>query len=150
MDSIIHCKATLNCSQGQSFAMFANNAHIQTWLAQIADVEPRVGGKYELFWDADNRAVNSTIGCKITAIEPDKLLCFEWKGPEQFAHFMNAANPLTHVCVFFSPIGDGGNATEIHLIHTGWRSDEAWAQARAWFESVWENALSALKKQIDH
>lgn len=129
--------------------MFTKNASIQTWLAQIADVEPCVGGKYELFWDADNREINSTIGCKITAIEPDTLLCFEWKGPVQFAHFMNIADPLTHVVVSFSAICDDENATEIHLVHTGWKSDENWEEARAWFEKVWRNALFALSKEID-
>jgi len=149
MDRIIHCKVYLKCSQRQAFEMFTKNTHIQSWLAQIADVEPCVGGKYELFWDANNRDINSTIGCKITAIEPDKLLCFEWKGPAQFAHFMNAAEPLTHVSVFFSSINDCGRATEIHLVHTGWGSDEDWDQARKWFEKVWENALAILKNEID-
>ena len=149
MDRMIHCKVKLNCSRRQAFEMFTKNAHIQTWLAQIAEVEPYAGGKYELFWDAENREINSTMGCKVTAIEADQLLCFEWKGPAQFAHFMNAADPLTHVSVFFSPISDGENATEIHLVHTGWRSDDDWERAREWFEGVWENALASLRTAAD-
>lgn len=149
MDKMIHCKVKLKCSQRQAFEMFADNSHIQTWLARLADAEPWVGGKYELFWDADHRKINSTMGCKVTAVEPGKLLCFEWKGPAQFAHFMNGADPLTHVSVFFSPAGDGENATEIHLVHTGWRSNEEWESAREWFEGVWENALAALKRGLE-
>lgn len=57
--------------------MFTVNSEKQSWLAESADVELYVGGKYELFWDANNRCINSTIGCKITAIEDNKLLCFE-------------------------------------------------------------------------
>lgn len=149
MDRIIHCKVRLNCSQKQSFEMFTKNSNIQTWLAETADVEPYVGGKYELFWDADNKKINSTIDCKITAIENDKLLCFEWKGPAQFAHFMNTAEPLTHVSVLFFPNCDDENSTEIHLVHTGWRNDENWEKARKWFESVWTNALDNLKKEVN-
>lgn len=147
MDRIIHCKVKLNCSQQQAFEMFTKNSNIQSWLAEVADVEPYVGGKYELFWDVNNKEINSTIGCKITAIENNKLLCFEWKGPVQFAHFMNTAEPLTHVTVLFNP--DNDNSTEIHLIHTGWRSDENWEKARLWFDSVWTNALNNLKNKVN-
>lgn len=149
MNRIINCKVKLNCSQRQAFELFTKNAYIQTWLAEIADVEPHVGGKYELFWDTDNRQINSTIGCKITVIEPDKLLCFEWKGPAEFASFINDADPLTHVSVFFSALCDGENTTEVYLVHTGWRSDENWDKAREWFERVWENALAGLKGEVE-
>lgn len=94
------------------------------------------------------RYINSTIGCKITAIEDNKLLCFEWKGPVQFAHFMNTAEPLTHVTVIFIPDCDNDNFTEVHLIDTGWRSDENWEKARLWFDSVWRNALDNLKNIV--
>ncbi|MFT4147005.1 MAG: SRPBCC domain-containing protein [Mobilitalea sp.] len=148
MDRIIHCKVRLNCSRQQSFEMFTKNSNIQLWLADSADIEPYVGGKYELFWDIDNKKINSTIGCKITALESNKLLCFEWKGPEQFSHFMNIAEPLTHVTVLFIPDYENDNLTEIHLIHTGWKSDENWEKARIWFEYVWINALENLKNKV--
>ncbi len=148
MDKIIHCKVRLNCSRQQSFEMFTKNSNVQTWLANSADIEPYVGGKYELFWDTDNKKINSTIDCKITAFEINKLLCFEWKGPEQFSHFMNIADPLTHVSVLFIPDYENDNITEIHLIHTGWKSDENWEKARSWFEAVWINALDNLKNKV--
>ncbi len=146
MDRIIHCKVRLNCGQQKAFEMFVDKSNVQSWLAETADIEPYAGGKYELFWDAENKKSNSTLNCKITAIQINKLLCFEWKGPEQFAHFMNTADPLTHVSVFFTP--DQDNSTEVHLIHTGWRSDENWEKARIWFEAVWTNALDKLKIKV--
>ncbi len=149
LDKIIHCKVHLNGSQKQSFEMFTNSTKVQSWLAESADIEPYVGGKYELFWDLVNKNINSTIGCKITAIENNKLVCFEWKGPVQFAHFMNTAEALTHVSVLFIPDNDNDNATEVHLIHTGWGSDDDWVKARMWFSSVWINALDKLSKSED-
>lgn len=127
--------------------MFTKNSNIQAWLANETDIEPYAGGNYELFWDVDNKEINSTIGCKITVFETNKLLCFEWKRPEQFSHFMNTADPLTHVTILFIPEND--NVTEIHLIHTGWKSDENWEKARTWFESVWTNALEGLEKVVE-
>ena len=148
MDKIIHSKVRLNCSLQQSFEMFVNNLNVQTWLAENADIEPYIGGKYELFWDADHKEINSTLGCKITAIEQNRLLCFEWKGPAHFAYFMNVAEPLTHVSVLFIPDYNHDNVTDLHLIHTGWRNDENWDKAREWFEMVWANALDRLKNKV--
>jgi uncharacterized protein YndB with AHSA1/START domain len=126
--------------------MFTVNEKLESWLTEEADVEPRVDGKYELFWNPEDKRYDSTIGCKITAIEQDKFLSFEWKGPKQYNDFMNSADPLTHVVVFFIP-GDG--FTEVQLIHSGWRSSPEWAQARQWFEQAWNVTLEALKKQIN-
>lgn len=148
MDKIIHCKVMLNCSQEKAFEMFTKNSKVQTWLAESADIKPYLGGKYELFWDIGNKETNSTINCKITAIEMNRILCFEWKGPEQFSHFMNVAEPLTHVSVLFIPDHENENGTEFHLIHTGWKSDDNWEKARMWFDSVWINALDNLKKKV--
>ena len=55
---------------------------------------------------------------------------FDWKGPEEFASFMNRG-PLAHVVLSFFPTTDG---TEVHLIHSEWRQSPAWEKARTWFE----------------
>ena len=109
----------------------------------MADVEPKVGGKYEPFWNPEDRENDSTIGCKVLAITPGRLLCFEWKGPKQFKHFMNVVRPLTNVVVFFVPHPEG---SEIHLLHTGWRDTAEWEEARRWFDKAWAMALSELQK----
>jgi uncharacterized protein YndB with AHSA1/START domain len=53
------------------------NEHIEKWLAQMANVEPRVGGKYELVWNPDDKQNDSTIGCKILALQSNRFLTFE-------------------------------------------------------------------------
>ncbi len=92
MSKIITQSARLHCTIERAFAMFTQNEYLQTWLTRSANVEPVAGGSYELFWDLDDPEHNSTLGCKITAIEPNTLLAFEWKGPAIF-HFMNEADP---------------------------------------------------------
>lgn len=126
--------------------MFTRNSLLATWLTTIAEVEPRVGGKYELFWDPSDRENNSTIGCKVTAVEPDRFISFEWRSPKQFKHFANSADPLTHVVVFFIPEGD---STIVHLVHSGWRSSPEWEQARQWQEKAWAGAFEELKAKTN-
>jgi len=143
MDKIIHLSSQLQCHHHQAFEMFTNSRLLENWLTTLADVEPVVEGKYELFWEPDDRENNSTIDCKVTAIEIDKFLSFEWRSPKQFKHFANTADPLTHVVVFFIP---NKNGTEVHMIHSGWRSSPEWEEARQWQEKAWRLAFQALEK----
>jgi uncharacterized protein YndB with AHSA1/START domain len=147
MSKIIQQSVSLNCNAVAAFQEFTKAERLVRWLARDAEVEPELGGKYELFWDTEERDRNSTRGCRITAIEPPRLLAFDWKGPEQFRHFMNVAQPLTHVAIFFLPVS--ATTTEAHLLHTGWGDTPAWDEARQWFERAWSGAFAALKNQVN-
>ena len=150
MDRIIYQRADLMCDVKRAFEMFTVNELLQSWVAPSADVEPREGGKYELFWDEENRKDNSTIGCKVTGIEPNRFLSFEWRGPVQYRDFMNDADPLTHVVVFFIPHVEGSAPrTEVHLIHSGWRSSAKWEEARQWFVRAWQVSFEELERQVN-
>jgi uncharacterized protein YndB with AHSA1/START domain len=146
MDKIIYQLITLKCEPAKAFERFTLNKHLEKWLTQVADVEPTEGGKYELFWNPEDRENDSTIGCKILAIRPNTFLSFEWKGPKQFKHFMNQVRPLTNVAVFFISCPEG---TEVHLVHTGWRDTPEWEEARQWFERAWTMTLSELQKYVE-
>jgi uncharacterized protein YndB with AHSA1/START domain len=146
MDKVIHLSTVLRCDVHSAYQMFTDNKFLESWLTSVAEIEAQVGGKYELFWQPDDRENNSTIGCKVTALQPDKFLSFEWKSPEQFKHFANNADPLTHVVVFFISLGD---STEVHLIHSGWRSSDQWEEARQWQEKAWLSAFNQLRKKTN-
>jgi uncharacterized protein YndB with AHSA1/START domain len=150
MDKIIQHSVRLHCNTHRAFEMFTVNKYLQTWLTAIADVEPAVGGKYELIWDPSDRENNNTIGCRVTAIERDKYLAFEWKGPKRFKHFMNNADPLTHVTVLFIPSDEVFiTSTDVYLIHSGWRSSPEWEEARRWFVRAWSEAFEELESQVN-
>ena len=148
MENIIHITIELDCEVQKVFNMFTVNKSLENWLTQKADVDPKLGGKYELFWDPTNKEINNTIGCKITGIENGSFISFDWKGPVEFSSFMNNADPLTHVIIFFSPKDNEPNKTIIYLFHTGWRKDAEWVEARTYFENAWKNALQGLKDKI--
>lgn len=145
MDKIIYHSISLGCSPHKAFEFFTVNKHLEKWLTEVADVEPKVGGKYELFWNPDDKEDDSTIGCKILAIAQDRFICFEWKGPKQFKHFMNDVRPLTNVVAFFIPSKEG---TDVHLLHTGWRDTAESEEARQWFVKAWSKALTELQNHV--
>lgn len=147
MNKIIHESIELGCSPVEAFSMFTDNKKIESWLATQANVEPKIGGLYELFWNPADRDFDSTIGCRITAFVLDRLVAFEWKGPKQYSSFMNDVDPLTHVAVLF--VATGHDTTEVHLVHSGWRSSPEWGEARQWFVNAWKQAFGELKKKIE-
>ena len=148
MNKVLYHTVRLYCNTDYAFEMFTEYKYVQKWLTKRADVEPRIGGKYELFWDPKDRENDSTIGCKITSMEKDKFLSFEWKGPEIFQSFMNFCDPLTHVVVVFAPSSDEPKKTTVFFFHSGWRDDPEWQKARNYFEKAWSGALTGLKEKL--
>lgn len=145
-DRIIHLSVRLDQPALAAFRYFVDEDLLASWLTAAARVEPSVGGRYELFWEPADRENNSTIGCRITAIEPGQLLAFQWRSPKRFKSFANAADPLTHVTVAFSAEGTGAR---VHLVHSGWRSADEWEEARVWQERAWRGAIAALQQLVN-
>ncbi len=127
-----------------TWGAWTENAQLQKWLTRKAAVEPKAGGKYELFWEPDTPDRNSTLGCKITAYEQPTKLAFEWRGPPQFAHLMNTQPFSTHATVSFKAVG--ASSTEILFEHHGWGTSSEWQAARAWQEQAWRGAFEELRK----
>lgn len=146
MNKIIHLSECLWCDGETAFAHFSSRELVEAWLAPRARVESMVGGPFELFWDEDNLAHNSTAGCRVTAVTKPQLIAFEWKSPAQFEHFANEVDPLTHVVVAFIP---RGNETTVHLAHSGWRRTPEWEEARIWQVRAWAGALTRLRTKIN-
>jgi len=145
IDKIIYLTTELDMFVSDVFKLFTENKHLEKWLTNEANVEAKLGGSYELFWNPQDKENDSTIGCKIVAYNTNKLSSFEWRGAKQFKHFMNTVRPLTNVSVFFRPKGE---QTEIHLIHTGWRNTPEWDEAFKWFEKAWTISFEVLKEYI--
>lgn len=142
-DRIVDVDARVRLPARAAFRHFVEPPLLERWLAPRAHVDARVGGPYELFWEPADPENNSTIGCRITALSPGQLIAFQWRSPAQFKPFANGADPLTHVVVTFHEESDG---TRIHLLHSGWRSDARWEEARAWQERAWHVAFVSLER----
>jgi uncharacterized protein YndB with AHSA1/START domain len=144
MTSDIVEEIQVNKSLDETWAAWTTNKALEQWLTAKANVEPKLGGLYELFWEPEKPNQNSTIGCHITAFVPKKLIAFEWKGPVQFADIMNSNPPATWVVVTFESTSI--NSTLINFRHSGWGTGEKWTEARQWQRNVWLGAFEELKK----
>ena len=118
------------------------------WLCLRANVEPRVGGAYELFWNPDESRPDhdSTIGCRVLSIDRPRLLAFSWRGSDEVADVMNVEGaPQTSVTVQLLPRPSG---TRLVVVHEGWGEGDGWARARAWFDRAWSGALERLRASV--
>jgi uncharacterized protein YndB with AHSA1/START domain len=120
---------------------------LTTWLAEQANIQTDVGGAFELFWEPNHPERNSTLGCTITAMEPNKMLSFTWKGPVAFQELMNTNPPPTSVTVVLRAVSQ--ERTAVRLEHVGWGCEENWVEARTWQERAWRTALTQLRDQTE-
>lgn len=118
---------------------------ITEWFAPAAVIEPKIGGKFELYFNPENRDSMSTKGCTILHIDKPKSLVFEWKGPDPFADIINRGE-LTFVEVSFEP---GEEGTIVTLTHKGWKASPDWNRAREWHAAAWTDMLASLKSSLE-
>jgi uncharacterized protein YndB with AHSA1/START domain len=115
-----------------------------SWFAIKANIVPEIGGPYELFWSPNSPHHDSTLGCRITALAPQRFLAFTWRGPDALGAVVNEGNPPpppTHVTVTFQAAGHG---TRIRVRHVGFGDGRPWSQARSWHEQAWSRCMRNL------
>ena len=145
-EKIIVVSTILNCNVEEAFTYFTENKKLELWLTKKAKVEPQIGAPYELFWEPEDPENNSTLGCKVLAVNAPHYINFEWKGPRQYEHFMNDADPLTNVTVLFTPMDE---KTQVTLLHVGWRANKEWQDAWEYFDQGWRPPFEKLEKLIN-
>lgn len=119
---------------------------LERWLAPKANVAFREGGAWEFFW-SDDPAKDSTLGCKILKIEPERFLRFEWQGKTEFLDmFLPPRGRRTAIEVRFEKTATG---TRVNLTQAETRDDAKWPAYEAWMSKAWEMALQGLKKRSE-
>jgi uncharacterized protein YndB with AHSA1/START domain len=116
------------------------------WLAPRAEVEFYPGGAYEFFW-GDDPEKDSTIGCKLIELEPERFLKFEWQGLTQFLYlFTPPKGKRTTIEVRFLSRGSG---TIVTLSQPETRPGKDWTDYETWMSRAWRRALEALKDHCE-
>lgn len=135
----------LNASIDRVWQAWTDSVQAGTWFAAGANIQPERGGAYELFWDLAHPERDSTIGCRLTFIQPKKWLGFTWRGPFIYDDLMNEnatpPPPPTHVTVQFESQKD---QTEIQVTHIGWGAGPRWDDARNWHIRAWAGVIQNL------
>jgi uncharacterized protein YndB with AHSA1/START domain len=107
-----------------------------------AIIEPVVGGQYELFSSLKApKGFQGTEGCKISALEPQRHLAFEFIAPPQFP---NVRRLRTRVDVSFGQVAKGG-VVKLDLVHSGFLEGEEWDEFFEFSNWNWDLVLGRFQ-----
>ena len=124
---------------------WTTSAGVKTFFAPDANVERRVDGPYQIYFDPlAEPGMKGADDMRILAIQDKQMLSFTWNAPPNFAE---ARKQRTFVILRFYP--EPAGKTRVKLHHTGWGSGGEWDKTYAYFERVWPNVLNNLVKRFD-
>ena len=141
---MISLKRTIKAHIQALWHAWTETDKVTKWFSPDANIEPTLGGAYELFFDPKDREHMSTIGCKITEVQTPTSLQFQWKGPDQYAAFMNTP-PQTSVKVTLT---EAEEKTTLTVEHDGWKEGPGWRDAKDWHIGAWEGVLDELENYM--
>lgn len=141
LDPII-IQVTVPLPMEMIFAAWVEPPKMTQWLCDRAEVEPHVGGAYRLIFGDDP---SFTSAGTITHYTPSVDVGFTWQSPPAFADLMNGPGEGTQVYVRLQESPEGIDVT---LEHSGWKSGDAWEEARSWHFHRWDDRLTRLKEYL--
>ncbi len=118
-DSEARASVEISASPGDVFASLIEPAQLDRWIAERAEVEPHVGGRYDFGWDHGP--------VKILELEPGKVLAYSWRhswedqdGPDATVvrWELDGSQGHTHLTIVHSGFGGTGRRTDGYQL--GW------------------------------
>lgn len=128
------------------WAAFSTTAGLQSWVAPLAEIDFRVGGKWRANYNAEGELGDpTTIENTILSFDPGRMISLKATTfPEGFA-FMEAAKGAWTV-FYFSPISAG--RTRITVVGLGYTDSAESKKMRSFFAQANEYSLNELNKAL--
>ena len=125
---------------------FTTTAGIQSWVAPLAEIDFKVGGKWRANYNPDGELGDSTtIENTILAYDPMRMISLKATTfPEGFA-FVEAAKETWSV-FYFSPVST--LRTKITVVGLGYTDSEQSQKMRLFFDEANEYSLKELEKAL--
>ncbi len=142
----IRGEVVVSAPVSQVWEAWTTEEGISSFFAPACNIGIRVGGPYEMFFlpDADPGQRGGE-GCRILAIQPEKMLSFTWNAPP---HLPEVRSQFTHVTLRFEPMS--GKTTRVTLTQDGWGQGDQWDEAFEYFRQAWlEIVLPGLVKRFE-
>lgn len=118
---------------------------LETFFAQKAHVEGKIGGAYEIFFEPTDERF-STKGCTLLSYLPQEMISFEWTLPRDM--FPQLASARTWLVVQLRPAGAG--RTALRMTQLGWGTGEIWDRAYSHMQAGWQMVAKQLEQRFEH
>jgi uncharacterized protein YndB with AHSA1/START domain len=110
---------------------------VKTFFAPDCNIEPRLGGSYEILFHADAKAgERGAEGTRILDMEPARRFVFTWNEPPTIPEIHDQQ---TIVVLEFHPVN--ANRTRVRFTQMGWGEGASWDQAYDYFDHGWNEAV---------
>lgn len=134
---------TVSSDPATLFRMWSTADGVQQFMPVDTMIDSRIGGRYEYHFLPDEpEGLRGGEGCRILALEPDRMLTFTWNSPPG----MVTRGIHTWVVVTFTPTVDG--RTTVRLAHWGHGQGPDWDENRAYFQAAWDRVLTRLENSL--
>lgn len=119
----------------------------RTFFAPDCNIELRVGGPYEIFFNPEaEEGKRGGDGMIVLAFQPQRMLSFTWNAPLSLP---TVRGQMTHVSVHLCPTTQ--QETYVVLVHDGWGEGGEWDDAFNYFTEAWSKVvLPRLKYRFVH
>lgn len=119
----------------ETMNILTESSTVATWFgASRANVDPREGGKYEIYW-VDGSKDDSTLKCKIQELTSSNLVV-SWRGPSTHANFVGMEKPGSTIVEF--DLKSEENKTSVTITHRRFRASESRNEALKYYEYQWD------------
>jgi uncharacterized protein YndB with AHSA1/START domain len=144
-DRVIEDEVVVDAGLDAAWDAWTTREGIESFFAPACNVELRVDGPYEIFFDPSAQpGSRGADGVRILAFEPKRMLSFTWNAPP---HLPNVRKQWTHVVIRFEEAGAG--RTRVSLVHDGWGEGDEWDKAFEYFTRAWKKmVLPRLKHRF--
>ncbi len=118
---------------------------LTSWFAPYANIELRVGGKYEILFAPPDAPLNTRggEGCRVLSFLPQEMLSFSWNAPPSLKE---ARKYRSRIVLQFEDAPDGG--TQVTLTHLGFGPEPMWDEVYNDFDKAWSSVLNSLQKHF--
>lgn len=144
-DRQIRKEAIVDAPRDAVWEAWTTTEGVTSFAPPAADIELRVGGKYEWYFGPPDSPVGTrgSEGCRVLSYLPMEMLSFSWNAPPIMPE---ARQARTRVVVQFADAGPG--QTRVTLTHLGWGEVPMWNEVYDYFDAAWERVLEALTERF--
>ena len=139
----------IDASVDEIWTAFTTSKGLQSWVAPLADIDFKVGGKWRANYNADGMlGDDTTIENTILCYDPKRMISLKASVFPKDFEFEEAAR-ATWSIVYFSPVSK--NKTRVTIVGLGYNDTEQSQKMRGFFETAnkysMDQLATALRKQ---
>lgn len=141
-EKLLRKEEVVSVPLGEVWKAWTTSEGLMTFLAPKANVQPVIGGPYELYFDLNSPlGFQGTEGCKVLALDSSRAVAFDFLAPPRFP---NVRRLRSRVDLQFEEVQRGG-VVKVSLIHSGFLEGEEWDEYFEFSSWSWDLAMRRLQ-----